>query len=127
MGITITEESAGRQDMPGVKGIKFVWVSPDGSDLSQATENNYEGKVQGAQIVPGTEGAQPADSFDVKILEVNGGDILLGQGLNCDNTTETNITPLNCGAAPGGKLTIHVMNTGSAGAGTGYLWIEDSV
>ena len=123
MAITVTENLAAQQRDGRTKAIKFAWVSADGADLEQATTNWYVGKIHGVQIVPAGGAAAPSDNFDITIEDGNGGDVLLGACMNCDNTTNTYAGSASLAAVGSGTLTINVANTGSAGAGTGYLWL----
>lgn len=82
------------------------------------------GYLQEVKVVPDGSTTQPTDNFDVTLVDTDGYDLLAGQGTDCDNASETQIT-LDPPIFVRDKLDFVVANGGNAKGLTVYLTVGD--
>ena len=121
MSVTITDAES-----KGITKIKFDWES----DVSAGTATGttpapYSGKVLALVTDPG--GTAPTDNYDITITDVDGLDVLAGQGANRDTATteyviDSDSTPL--GVVADTQLTINVSAAGNSKLGIAYLYLQ---
>lgn len=121
---TITEETFGT-----VKKIKWVWVSAADGTVGAAlipttTSNTYSGECLRLITVPAAGADQPDDNYDVYVKDDDGVDVLIGAGVNRDETNTEQVIASSLGAVANDKLTLSVAAAGAGLGGTVYLYIR---
>jgi len=120
--VVITEETYGT-----VKKIGFAWTSEDGGgDAGKAmktTTKGYSGEI--LRLVTAPSGAvAPTDNYDIRILDEDGTDVLMGAGANRDTVNTEQVLASSLGCVANDKLTLSIENAGDAKEGTAYLYIR---
>ena len=78
-----------------VKECRLAWTSDASGDVSGTpTENDINGVLLNAKFIPNTDADQPADEYDVTLLDTDGVDVLGGLGANLSQSTASITTPL---------------------------------
>ena len=123
MGITITKDEYRPE---WLSCVTIDWVSETDGTLSEAL-TAIQGTIERIVFIPATAtGEQPADNYDVTLLDRDGIDVLGGKGANLSNTTLSSVlltdtTPV-LPIATNGPLTLTIANAsltpGVSGQGT---------
>lgn len=121
--VVITEET-----FSYVKKIAFGWTSVDGGGNAgkavKTTEESYSGQIVRLVTVPTGAPNVPSDNYDVAILDEDGVDVLMGAGVDRDETNTEQVLAASLGYVANDRLTLSVSNAGNAKKGTAYLYIR---
>lgn len=107
----------------GIRKITFAWTSDAAGAADATTVNPFAGKAIGLTTIP-SGAAAPTDDYDVRILDADGHDVLLGAGLNRDTANTEHVPEASMAGVAGSKLTLEVRNAGNAKQGTVILWLR---
>lgn len=122
MAVTF-KDSSGR----GLKCISFAWTSvadPAGT-ASTVTLEAYNGRVAGLVAVPGADGEQPTDNYDITLTDSRGIDVLAGAGANMSNAAAVHkVAEEALGYVVDSKLTFAVANAGTAKTGVAHVFLD---
>ena len=107
----------------GLVSFLLPWVSDGNGAVSGLPVNLPAGTLVSAKATPGSGSAQPTDKYDVLLVDAEGYDVLLGQGVDLPNAEPAVLQwdpPL---PFHGGTLEVQASNAGSAKSGTLELFI----
>lgn len=119
--VVLTEETHGT-----IKKVKFAWTSGKNGDAGKAdktTEEAYSGKILGLCTVPDAVAVPTAD-YDVRVLDEDGIDVLMGAGADRSDTVTQYVLSTSLGAVAYDTLTLEVRNAGAEKKGIVYLFIR---
>jgi hypothetical protein len=106
------------------KRLVFSWTSDADGDAQIVTDGVYDGKLIMTVFVPGEDGDQPSDEYDVALVDSVGIDLFGGQGANLSNTALSVATEAQTLVACGERLTLNVENAGDTKSGTVVVYIR---
>lgn len=104
-----------------VKKIKWSWVASAGGTMAEETSASFDGAVLSLVTVPGAP--TPDANYDITVTDVDGNDVLAGQGAN-RHETNTEQVVASLGAVSKSKLTLNVSAAGTSTQGDVYLNIR---
>ena len=106
-----------------MKKLRFAWTSDASGDVTIASAEVYDGKVEVLETNP-DGGAAPTDNYDIVVNDGDGDDVLLGAGANRDTANTESVASSSLGAVAGSKLTLIVANAGNAKQGVVILFVR---
>ncbi|MFA5376957.1 MAG: hypothetical protein WC455_14500 [Dehalococcoidia bacterium] len=100
-----------------IKELEFdVWASSGGTAYD-TTSLKFSGRLISLHVDPTARTVYaPTDSFDVRVFDDLGYDILMGQGMNMDSSTVNYKLEANLGAVRNSTLRLLVQNAGLDGS-----------
>jgi hypothetical protein len=104
-----------------VKRIEWSWTSDATGNATATTTQGYWGQVLTLVTIPGSP--LPSDQYDITIKDVDGYDVLQGNGTNLGNST-VQYRATNLSSAVFGNLTLSVQNAGNATQGQAILYVR---
>jgi len=110
-----------------VKKIVFAWTSGDGDYAGAAsgtTTAAYDGQIIGLTTIPGGTTFVPTDNYDITLKDSEGHDVLLGAGLDRDDTNTEHVTVTSMAGVAGSKLTFAVAAAGDLNTGVAIVYIR---
>lgn len=118
--VTLTERISG-----SMSKLIYSWVSDATGRASVTTGNYFTGRVIAAVTIPGASPNAPTDNYDVTVSDGDGHDVLLGNGIDRDETNTELIKAEVLPAVVDSRLRLSVANAGNAKRGTVVLWLQD--
>ena len=106
------------------KRLVFTWTSDADGDASIVTDGVYDGKLIGAVFIPGTDGDQPTDEYNVALNDSTGVDVLAAQGADLSNTAGSIALESELLVACGERLTLVVSDAGDTKSGTVIVYVR---
>lgn len=104
--------------------LVFAWTSAAGGEADGVSAAAFDGKLEGLTTIPSGGGTAPTDNYDVRVLDAQGHDVLLGAGLNRDAANTEHLTAASLAIVAGSPLTLEVRNAGDAKQGTVIVYVR---
>lgn len=117
--VTITEERFG-----SVQKVVFAWLCDAAGAADATTTYPYAGEVRRLVTVPGSAGAAPTALYDIRILDGDSTDILMGGGADRSATVTEQVQGTSLGIIAHDTMTLEVRNAGNAKSGTAYVYLK---
>lgn len=105
------------------KKVAFAWTSDAAGAADGVTTAALDGRLVGLTTIPSGVAA-PTDNYDVRLLDADGHDVLLGAGQNRDTATTEHVAEALLAGVAGSALTIEVRNAGNAKQGTVIVYVR---
>jgi hypothetical protein len=107
-----------------IRKLVFAWTSAAGGEADGVSSVALDGQLVGLTTIPAAGGAAPTDNYDVRLLDADGHDVLLGAGLNRDTADTEHVSGASLAAVAGSALTLEVRNAGDAKQGTVIVYVR---
>lgn len=132
MAGTITTSTVSLAASGGVRKTTINWVANSSGAVSENPVDLAPGTILAVEFIPGTEALQPADNYDVTLLDEHGIDLLFSEGANLDEAAAKYAIPLVTTAQVrpwhhGGPVDLVVANAGNAKAGAVVVYAITNV
>jgi hypothetical protein len=117
--VTVSEVRFG-----SVQKITFSWLSDAAGAADAVTTHSYSGDIARLVTVPSGGGTAPTDNYDVRVLDSDGLDALMGAGADRDVANTEQVLASSLGIVAATTLTLEVRNAGNAKAGVTRVYIK---
>jgi hypothetical protein len=117
--VTVSEVRFG-----SVQKISFSWLSDAAGAADAVTTHSYSGEIARLVTVPSGGGTAPTALYDVRVLDSDGVDVLMGAGVDRSATATEQVLASSLGIIAATTLTLAVTSAGNAKAGVTRVYIK---